>query len=49
MNKQTLEEINAEKITSRDFDNVCKIIDWLTQKSDTPNTGDHVAATKLDS
>ena len=45
MNKQTLDEINAETITSQDFDNVCKIIDWLTQKSDTPNTGDHVAAT----
>jgi len=45
MNKQTLDEINAETITSQDFDNVCKLIDWLTQKSDTPNTGDHVAAT----
>ena len=45
MNRQTLEKINTEPVTSQDLDNITKIIELLTRESDDPQNGDHVAAT----
>jgi len=45
MNKQTLEKINTEPVTSQDLDHITKVIELLTRESDGPQNGDHVAAT----